>query len=316
MFSVCYVLVDTGELKYFNQMMISIRSLQLHYDGEVNVILDTDTLNQIQGKGFFNVFERYSLKYIVENFDYSSVSKKKISRLLKTSLRKYVQGDFLYLDTDTIIADDLGKLALDSDIAMLCDGVFESHQAASYVFSDHKEDLVQSDLTKKGYFEYVSGDLYFNSGVIWCKDTELAKHFFNCWYNNYVNDVFIYDQIALYKTNKKLGYVIQMLDPHYNVQVYHELSMQYFEDAKIIHYFNYSVDNSTYILSGDLKYNFESKEIDWLIENPKKGMVFHRKPNPDNLEQFFMNLKRKKPLLYSKIDGLFYKLHQLRRRKE
>ena len=92
--------------------------------------------------------------------------------------------------------------------------------------------------------------------------------------------------------------------------------MQYFEDAKIIHYFNYSVDNSTYILSGDLKYNFESKEIDWLIENPKKGMVFHRKPNPDNLEQFFMNLKRKKPLLYSKIDGLFYKLHQLRRRKE
>ena len=184
----------------------------------------------------------------------------------------HVKGDFLYIDSDTIVCsplDDIEKVAFDLG------GVPDQHMPLSQ--NSHA-------INFKRYIEKVSGtkapakyDTYFNSGVLWVRDVESNYKFFKDW-----NEVWLrakdkgirLDQPSLAYANYKNDFKIKQLDGIWNCQVW--FGANYLSMAKIIHYFA-SVDNQ---IGGYGKFSVEMpqkiksgeplNENDWdLIQNAR-----------------------------------------------
>lgn len=79
---------------------------------------------------------------------------------------------------------------------------------------------------------------YFNSGVIYAKDTEMVHRFFEQWNENWTYSAIEKnnpkDQPALLKTDADAGQVIRVLDGKYNCQI--AASIRYLYSAKILHF--------------------------------------------------------------------------------
>lgn len=120
MYTVCYVVTDETGLKYYNEMMISLASLRKQaFSGQVRIVTDAET------RALFteaNIRELAAFDAAVTVVDIpDGYTQKEKSRFIKTSLRKYMQGDYLFLDTDTVVADTLPDHITDGDLAMVCD---------------------------------------------------------------------------------------------------------------------------------------------------------------------------------------------------
>ena len=83
------------------------------------------------------------------------IGNKQCSRWIKTNLREYVKGDFLFIDTDTVITDKLDEIDdWDIDIGM----VYDLNRITPTTF--HKK------LFEKVYHQALPvGVPYYNSGV-------------------------------------------------------------------------------------------------------------------------------------------------------
>jgi hypothetical protein len=133
--------------------------------------------------------------------------KKQCSRYLKTSLRPLVDGDFLYIDVDTIICDSLRELdGLDVEIGAV------------------------PDLHKNSQ--------YYNGGVMYSKDTLTAHKLYELWHELWLEDVrngINTDQHSLDLANKRLN-AIMTIPGIWNYLIRAGL-IDYLNRAKIIHYF-------------------------------------------------------------------------------
>ena len=104
---VVYVLVSNKNDYYVEMLQLSLYSLRMfHPEDIVEVVMDEKTYSRL-------VKQRHRLlvdvKPIVVEIptEYSLMQR---SRYLKTRLREIIVGDFLYLDTDTVIADSLAAI--------------------------------------------------------------------------------------------------------------------------------------------------------------------------------------------------------------
>ena len=101
-------------------------------------------------------------------------------------------------------------------------------------------------------FNMSESHLYFNSGVMWVRDTELTHKLYDGWHSkwcSYSQNTVMEDQPGLNETNKEMGYVIHRLSDLYNVQVStNPFPTNYLANAKILHVFHNDPD-STYIMS-------------------------------------------------------------------
>ena len=117
---VVYVLVSSEKDFYLEQAILSMHSLKKYNPlAEICLLTEKNTVDT------FCDGRKRILKYIDHLYsidipsEFTSVQK---SRFIKTSLRKWIEGDFMFIDTDTIICQDLSEVqTITSDISAVLD---------------------------------------------------------------------------------------------------------------------------------------------------------------------------------------------------
>ena len=253
-YSIVYVLISNVNDLYFEQALISIYSLKLkNPSAKVILLCDKDTQESL------NINNRNEiLKYLTEIKGISipkDLTQKQKSRWLKTSMRKYIKGNFLFIDCDTIITD---KLEDNIEVPSCISAVYDSHTTLY-------ENAFRKDLIKRGLKININLEHekeYFNSGVLYVKDTPEAYSFFELWHKNWIEGLskgVDFDQPTLAKTNIQMNHIITKLNDCYNCQIYNGAA--FLSNAKVIHYFGgsakknnpYAFTNNQYLL--DIKKN-------------------------------------------------------------
>lgn len=259
--SIVYVLVSSEKDLYLEELWVSLYSLR-HFHPEETVLLLTDDKTNCRIQSRKELAALIS-KIIVVDLpkDYND---KLRSREIKTSICNLIDGDFLFIDTDTVISaplDDIDKLDV-KNIAMVPElhNVFKKHSFYEYTYTDVKR-IFDVDVSDSPY--------WFNSGCMLVRNNELSREFFKKWNQNWKHSAFVKnnssDQRALLATDKTYGYMIECLPDIYNCQV--AMSIQYFYDAKIIHFWHMRSS-----FTANLDYSpFANKEVYKIIK--KEGTI-------------------------------------------
>lgn len=228
--NIIYSLISNGVDNYTEQLCISSYTLK-HYNSDAHVLLVTDekTLRCLNSNNQMDL-----LKYVDEivkvEID-SSFNGVQRSRQLKTSIRNIVDGDYLFIDTDTLINSDISEID-NYDIEF--GAVYDGHNIKSPSFSHEKKMLI-----RKLFGRDVVFDNYFNSGIIYVKDTIKNRDFYKKW-----NEVWLsskkegvyYDQIPLAITNTLFDNHIKAIPYYFNTQV-NVCPVLYITNSKILHLF-------------------------------------------------------------------------------
>lgn len=224
-----YVLVSDGEDYYFEQALLSLYSARKYNSkAEIEIITDSNTSVALKDKKEKIIEYAASIK-VIETPD---EGKKYISRYLKTNLRKYVTGDYLFIDCDTVVC---GKL----------DGI-DKFEGDICAVSDINGPLPLSDQAvisrcEAAGFSGLTGKPYFNSGVMLVRDTPLTHQFYYHWHTNWLKSVdrgVSFDQPALCQANVEMGEPIRELPGIWNCQFKYRQGYSQLKNAVIMHYFN------------------------------------------------------------------------------
>ena len=270
-----YVLTSDDSDFYLEQTLLSITSLRLYMpDAFVILLVDDTTEANLTGK------RSEILKHITELKSVTidkSFNKKARSRWLKTSLRRHIEGDFLYIDNDTIISEDLYLI---ENINIDIGAVLDEH---SY-FSEYEKYRPVRLRNVKSIFKKCKFDssfdfkIFFNGGIFLCRDCKTGYDFFDEWHKLWLhcfNNGVLTDQQSLNQANFNLGNVIKELDGIWNCQLMHDGALKYLHDAKIIHYFATHV-HEKYFLLANKEYTEKIRETGFvdqktknMLKNPK-----------------------------------------------
>lgn len=227
-----YALVSGNDDYYVEQTLVSIYSLHRHNpDAHITLVADDNTLNTLTGNRAH--IKKYVDEIITVNppAEFTPVQK---SRFIKTSLRHSVDGDFLYIDNDTVIVDSLRPIdALDCEMGAVlnchCTGE-NDRQMRKYLAQTGKE-----------YWGY---NRYFNGGVLLVRDTERTRQLFADWHRIWNEERVKYgvsiDQPAFAQANVANGCLIEEIDGRFNCQIFMSGAKRYMLSPCILHYFNAS----------------------------------------------------------------------------
>lgn len=227
---IVYSVVSSAADYYLEQTLMSVYTLRL-YNKDTNVVLvvDNTTNSSITGK------RAEILNYVsdVVSVDVpSEYTKMQKSRFLKTSLREYVKGDYLFIDSDTLVTASLEDIdAFDFEMGATADKHVVIGKHPMKVFIDH--------CAKTAGFNVLSDNIYVNSGVMFFKDTPQTHLFYESWHKNWKltsSKGLNIDQASLAKTCAEFNYPITDIGGIWNCQLT-DNGLRYLTDAKIIHYF-------------------------------------------------------------------------------
>lgn len=229
---IVYVLSSDEKDIYLEQTLLSVFSLrQYNKNAYVEIVVDVRTDKTIEGKRA-EILNYFNKKTIVDVP--LAYNKAETSRYLKTTLREYVTGDYLYIDSDTIITDSLSEIdGQKVNIGAVLDG--------HVLMLERKADL-KSLLRRAKLFgwHYDDNTRYFNSGVFYVKDNEQTHLFYKAWHNEWIESLkkhnSLYDQFPLAKVNEDYGYFLNEINGIWNCQII-LYGAHYLHKAKIIHYF-------------------------------------------------------------------------------
>lgn len=224
-----YVLVSSQADVYLEQAFVSVSSARLRNPG-VRIVLLTDRTTAdslaergVIGESFREMFD----EIVVQDLD-PSLSAMQRSRLLKTGMRNYVEGDFLYIDADTIVAWPLEGIDRVKAPLAACRDLH-----SPFALHPHREAIIH--MCRRIGYDISAAPEYFNSGVMLVRDTPLTRQFFTDWQANYAASFAAGirpDQLSLAKTNDK-G-VIALLPDAWNCEV--QNGVRYLGSACIWHY--------------------------------------------------------------------------------
>lgn len=227
---VVYVVTSNENDLYLYQTFLSIYSLRLkNPETIVELVVDSKTDAFIKGNRAA-ILDLVNNKLVIDVPD--TYNKVQTSRFMKTNLRNYVKGDYLFVDSDTIITDSINDIDnFEGDIG----AVLDTHQSLD---SYHDKECIKERIRKAGW----SGpfDLgYFNSGIMFVRDNHLTREFYKVWHEKWKTTLnhakLHYDQPPLYATNAELHSVIKELPGEWNCQVMNN-GITFLYKAKIIHY--------------------------------------------------------------------------------
>ena len=221
---VVYVLVSNKNDYYVEMLQLSLYSLRIfHPDDIVEVVMDEKTYSRL-------VKQKHRLladvKPIVVEIpkEYSLMQR---SRYLKTRLREIIVGDFIYLDSDTVIADSLAAI---DDFQWDMAAVLDNH--------DGKISDAQIKSEPDNWVSLYPGR-QFNCGVLFVKDTPDSHRYFSIWHENWkycVSRGCHFDQPGFRKAYAESGIEIEQMSGIWNCQVTRATSAPFIDDAKVLHY--------------------------------------------------------------------------------
>jgi lipopolysaccharide biosynthesis glycosyltransferase len=227
-----YVLVSDEKDYYLEQALLSITSLKMWIpDGFVSLLIDDATEKTLIDKRR-NILELINeLKIVKVDDEFNKTAR---SRWLKTAMRQHIEGDFLYIDCDTIITGDLSEVS-QTDYKLAA--VLDKH----VLIADHHFNKYIKERDKKlGFNTSEKTNKHFNSGVIYCKDCSETHNFFNKWnklWHISKNKNIIIDQPAFNEANIICDNLIHEINGIWNCQISNG-GLNYLGEAKIIHYFS------------------------------------------------------------------------------
>lgn len=261
-----YVLVSNENDYYYEQTLCSLYSLRLHNPcALVYIVVDENTEKTFTDK------RAAICDYVTEVVgidvpeEFNQMQK---SRYLKTNLRDFIEGDFIFIDSDTIITSPLNLV---DEFTFEIGAVADAHVC----IGRHRMAKKIREWADVGGWSVDDKKPYFNSGVIYVKDSDTTHKFYKLWYHfwyeNYKKGL-SKDQSSLARTDAEMGYVMKDLGGEWNCQLI-EGGLKYFGTAKILHYYA-ARSKSPYLFNrnetfDDLKKTgMLSDEIKNLILNP------------------------------------------------
>ena len=240
-----YVLTSSERDLYYEEFLLSIASFRYsNPDAEAILLVDEKTK-----KGLINKRSEYE-KYVSDTKVLTvpdEYSQKEASRWIKTSIHHYVPEEFLFLDCDTIISDNLVEtFPQNIHIGAILDthvNLDKHHIKSNFQLEDEKVGFVSSFKT----------NTRFNGGTIYYSNSHEAENFYEKWHSLWIesrNKGCSQDMPALNQANYLEGNIITELNGIWNCQICHN-GLPFLHKAKIIHYFATSLitQTSPYILS-------------------------------------------------------------------
>ena len=274
---IVYVLVSNENDYYLEQLHVSLASLK-HFNplAVACVVTDNKTSSTLTGNRADMLKHADEVVVVDVPQQYEGVA---CSRYLKTSLRKHVKGPFLYIDTDTVISDDLSEIDTQIEQNTSIAAVKDSH----CLFKDMvRRDLILARAKRVGYEEIASDSIHFNGGVTFAADNEFAHKFYEKWHDSWLQEYkkgLYYDQLALAWANRNLNYPMQEIPGIWNCQVFCD-GLPFLHEAKIIHYSECGVGRPYYFQNilnlKPIKENGCLSDVAIIhMQNPKKAFVGH-----------------------------------------
>jgi hypothetical protein len=229
-----YVLASDNDDYYLENALLSMFSLKMRMPkAYISLLCDKNTEKTFTGvrKNILDFVDEVTVPQIEDSFN-----KKQRSRWLKTSMRNHVAGDFLYIDCDTVIADDMEELTgLDIDIG----AVLNVHCGINKYEPSRLRWIQQRD-KKLGFESSIKTNKHFNGGVVFCRDTAVCHNFFDKWHSLwlYSNSMgCTEDQPSFNQTDFLFNGIITELDGIWNCHICNPGMIPYLYGSKIIHYF-------------------------------------------------------------------------------
>lgn len=268
---------------FLEQVILSVFSLKYHNPSCHSVlVVDNITNKTLEGARKDSV--KYFFNELVSVDVPANLTKKQRSRWLKTTLRNHVIGNYLFIDSDTIITASLSEIDnMNEDIM----AVLDRHVK---VIDNVARDSILRQASYIGWDFSIKDERYFNSGVMFVKESPYTHMFYDNWNKKWMQsmkDGLDIDQPALGYTNQQSGYAIQELSGIWNCQIMGN-GIKYLNDAKILHYYNSNIGNKTSSYAfgfADPKIYYTIKNNNYLIDENIKEMVLHAKGFfSDNIE--------------------------------
>ena len=275
---IVYVLVANEKNLYLEEMWVSIFSLRRHHpEATVKVLMDIETKEYLSR--FPQLTSMIDETVVVQTP--AGYNEKQRSRQIKTTIRNVLKGDYIFIDTDTVICKPLDGIV--EDIAEMKD--FRGIAAVREGHATMKDTLFPPTGTVKRIFDIdiSQSPLMTNSGVMFVADIPFTHEFYKRWNENWKRSCFekgnSQDQPSLYATDCQYGYVIRELSGIYNAQV--AMSLKYYADAVILHWWHMDfIEDQSYSpyfsleIYQDLKKEGEiTPQIEELIINAKQSFV-------------------------------------------
>lgn len=227
---ILYVISSDDSDIYLEQLLVSVTSLRLYMPkGLAHVTVLTDDVTYLSMTGTRAAVLELIDEPIVVDFD-KTISKYDRSRLLKTAMRKYVKGDFLYIDSDTIITDSLEEI---DNFSHDLGAVWNVH--VPFMMNPYRNwHLWQA--------EHIGWDasketVYYNGGLCYAKDTPVAHEFFGHWNRNWIysnREGIPNDEPAFAQADIDMNHVIHELPGEWNCQI--KYGLRYFGRVKVLHF--------------------------------------------------------------------------------
>lgn len=266
-----YVLTCAPEATYIEQALMSVWSARYwNQDAHIVLIVDDKTDALLTGKR--GEILKYISEKIVVPFDDDALTPMYRSRWIKTQVRQMIDGDFLFVDCDTICQRPLNDIdTFECEIG----AVLESHLKVSEYC-----DSLYSTAKKANETIGVNIDderLYFSSGVLLVRDTESTHQLYKLWHQYWKegNDSGLkIDQPALAKANRDTGHIIRQIPDTYNCILF--TRPIFVREAYILHiaaYQNPSFLFTDKVLNYVKKNGIDNQWLQKMILNPCATMM-------------------------------------------
>lgn len=239
-----YVLTSTPKDLYYEQCLMSVFSLKAHNpNAQVQILVDNKTAESFTVENKRDGLKELGAEIVSVEFD-DSIKNVERSRRLKTTIPEHITGDFLFIDCDTIICDDLSDIEkIDAKFAAVLDG----HVPLSE--HKHKEYFVKRE-KKLGFSATKNTGKHFNSGVMLYRDSTESKKMFDKWNElwdfGFTKHHDHHDQPAFNEASFQTENLLCELDGEWNCQI-SQGGLQFLKNAKIIHYFSSEAAGKNYI---------------------------------------------------------------------
>ena len=225
-----YVLTCATEATYIEQALMAVWSAR-HWNPDAHIVLMTDDKTDALLTGKRGEIVKYISEKIVVPFEDGTLTPMYRSRWMKTQVRQMIDGDFLFVDCDTICQRSLNDVdTFDCEVG----AVLESH----LLVSDYCDGLYKSakQVTAPIGVELDNEQRYFSSGVLLVRDTKKAHELYEKWHQCWKEGLSIglkIDQPALAKANRETGHIIQQIPDTYNCILF--TRPPFVRESQIIH---------------------------------------------------------------------------------